>query len=203
MTAAASAMTTSAVALPIPGTVISSSIWRRNGAITTSIRPVNASIDAVRLSMRSRCIRARKPWCSVNRPFNASMSSGILTRRRRFARSAIASVTVRPSMRAWSIARPDTPMMSLATDDSLIPASSRSFSRRWISLDRSAVNSVRVRVRSRSRRTGGGGTGEPRSSPCAPSWAGHWASDTSVSRPGGFSACAALTGCTFNPSSSR
>ena len=44
----------------------------------------------------------------------------------------------------------DTPLMSLATDDSLIPASSNSFSRRWISRARCRVTVVRVRVRSRS-----------------------------------------------------
>ena len=56
-----------------------------------------------------------------------------------------------PAMSASSINRLDTPLMSLATDDNLMPASSKSFSRRWISLARPRVIVVRVRwVRSRS-----------------------------------------------------
>ena len=52
-------------------------------------------------------------------------------------------------------------MMSEATEDSLIPASSSSFSSRWTSRARSRVIAVRVRVRSRSCRIGSGGTNEP------------------------------------------
>ena len=37
------------------------------------------------------------------------------------------------SISACSINRPDTPVMSVATEDSLIPADSNSFSNRWIS----------------------------------------------------------------------
>ena len=59
--------------------------------------------------------------------------------------------------------------MSLATLDSLIPASSSSFSNRWISRPRSRVIIVRARVRSRSSRIGAGGTNDPRTRPCAPS----------------------------------
>ena len=75
-------------------------------------------------------------------------------------------------------------MMSEATADSLIPASSSSFSSRWTSRPRSRVIAVRARVRSRSCRIGSGGTNEPRTSPCAPSWASQVASATSVLRPG-------------------
>ena len=68
-----------------------------------------------------------------------------------------------------SINRPDTPLMSEATELSLMPASSSSFSSRWISLARARTTVVRVLVRSRSCRIGSGGTNEPRTSPCAPS----------------------------------
>ena len=44
-----------------------------------------------------------------------------------------------PSISASSIARPDTPVMSVATEDSLIPASSSSFSSRCTSRVRSRV----------------------------------------------------------------
>src|SRR6476620_10311425 len=60
-------------------------------------------------------------------------------------------------MSASSIARPETPVISEATDDSLIPASSRTFSKRWISRPRSRVTAVRVRVRSRNCLTGDAG----------------------------------------------
>ena len=57
---------------------------------------------------------------------------GIFDRNRRFARSASSAGSVLPSISASSIARLDCPMMSVATEDSLIPASCRIFSRRWI-----------------------------------------------------------------------
>ena len=57
--------------------------------------------------------------------------------------------------------------MSVATEDSLIPASSSSFSSRCASRLRSRVMTVRVRVRSRNSRIGGGGTNEARTNPCA------------------------------------
>ena len=88
--------------------------------------------------------------------------------------------------------------MSEATEDSLIPASSSSFSSRWTSRPRSRVIAVRVRVRSRSCRIGSGGTNEPRTRPCAPSWASQVASETSVLRPGRFFTCRALTSSTSN-----
>jgi hypothetical protein len=53
-------------------------------------------------------------------------------------------------MSACSIARPDTPLMSVATEDSLMPASSSSFSSRWNSFALARTVVVRVRVRSRS-----------------------------------------------------
>ena len=54
------------------------------------------------------------------------------------------------------MARPETPMMSEATAESLMPVSSSSFSRRWTIRPRSRVAVVRARVRSRSSRTGCG-----------------------------------------------
>ena len=89
--------------------------------------------------------------------------------------------------------------MSEATEDSLIPASSSSFSSRWTSRPRSRVIAVRARVRSRSCRIGSGGTNEPRTRPCAPSWASQVASETSVLRPGRFFTCRALTSMHLEP----
>jgi hypothetical protein len=71
--------------------------------------------------------------------------------------------------------------MSVATEDSLIPASSSSFSSRCTSRQRSRVKwvRVRVRVRSRSARIGGGGTNDAVTSPCAPRSVSQAASHTS------------------------
>jgi hypothetical protein len=68
----------------------------------------------------------------VNRPVNASVRTGIFDRNRRCARSANAAGSVVPAINASNIDRLDWPMMSVATEDSLIPASCSSFSRRWI-----------------------------------------------------------------------
>jgi hypothetical protein len=84
---------------------------------------------------------------------------------RRWAISASTAGSRWPAINASSMARPDIPTMSVATDDSLIPASSRSFSSRWISLALARVTVVRVRVRSRSWWIGSGGTNDPRTSP--------------------------------------
>jgi len=62
-----------------------------------------------------------------------------------------------PPIIAAIIARPETPKMSLATTESLMQASSSSFSTRFFSALREPTRSVRYRVRSRSRRIGRGG----------------------------------------------
>jgi len=121
---------------------------------------------------------------ALNRPFNVWVVSGILFRNRRLARSANAAGLSSPAFNASSIARPDTPRMSEATADSLIPASSSSFSIRCASRARSRVIAVRTRVRSRNCRIGSGGTNGARTRPWAPSWASQVASATSVLRPG-------------------
>lgn len=68
--------------------------------------------------------------CSPNRPVSASVSAGIFDRSRRLASSANTAGSRCPAIRASNIARPDTPRMSEATADNLIPASSSSFSSR-------------------------------------------------------------------------
>lgn len=154
---------------------------------------------AVCPSIRSRCIRVKNAWCSLNRPVSASVSTGIFDRIRRCARSANTTGSRSPSTRACSIARLETPVMSEATAESLIPASSSSFSSRKISRDRSRMIKVRVRVRSRNSRTGCGGTNEARTRPCAPNCASHAASETSLLRPGMLRTCRALTSTRSNP----
>ena len=184
MSAPVSAMMTSAVRVLTPGMVQIRSRNPRKGFIVASIRVVMSAIAAVCWSIRSRCTRAKNAWWSLNRPLNASVNAGIFERSRRLARSASPAGSRFPAINDSSMARPDTPRMSEATADSLIPASSSSFSSRCTSRERSRVIAVRARVRSRSCRIGSGGTNEPRTRPCAPSWASQVASATSVLRPG-------------------
>jgi hypothetical protein len=106
------------------------------------------------------------------------------------------------SINAWSINRPETPVMSVATEDSLTPADSNSFSNRCTSRVRSWVMWVRALVRSRSCRIGSGGTNDARSRPWAPRSASQAASETSVFRPGTFFTSRALTSSTSKSASS-
>jgi hypothetical protein len=105
------------------------------------------------------------------------------------------------SIRAWSINRPDTPVMSVATEDSSMQADS-SFSNRWIFRVRPWVMWVRALVKSRSCRIGSGGTNDARSRPWAPKSASQAASETSVLRPGTFFTSRALTSSTSRSASS-
>ena len=93
--------------------------------------------------MRSRCSRHKNAWCSPKLPVNAATSCGIFGRILALAISASTCASRSPSINAASIARPETPRMSVATDDSLIPASSSSFSNRCASRVRSVASVVR------------------------------------------------------------
>src|SRR5215469_272112 len=86
--------------------------------------------------------------------------------------------------------------MSETNTDSLVPASSSSFSGRCLSRVRSVVSAARYRVRSRNRRIGLGGTKLARTSPCSTSCVIHAESVRSVSRPGTLRMRAAFSSCT-------
>ena len=181
-----------------PGMVTSRSTAAWNGPSTIAMRAVMAVMVTVRRSMWSRWVAAMKACCSVNVPVNAWTRAGILTLSRPLAKSARTAGSRSPEISAARIARPDTPVIWVATDDSLIPLSSNNFSNRWDSRARSAVKIVLERVSWRSSLIGCGGTNEARTRPWAPSSASHWASETSVLRPGRFFACLALTSITSN-----
>jgi hypothetical protein len=91
-----------------------------------------------------------------------------------------------PATSASSIARPETPRMSVATQSSLMPVSSSALCSRLASRWRSAICVLRYRVRFLSVRIGLGGTKLALSSPASSRWHSHCASDTSVLRPGTF-----------------
>jgi hypothetical protein len=78
-------------------------------------------------------------WWPVKWPVSASCKTLVLARMFRRARAASACGLRCPAMRASSMARPEAPKMSLITTDSLIWASSSSFSARCFSRVRSWV----------------------------------------------------------------
>jgi hypothetical protein len=91
----------------------------------------------------------------VKNPRSASCTTGIFLRIEPRANCASTAGSRCPAISASSIARPDTPKMSLITELSLTCASSSSFSARCISRVRSWVNARRyaeVRVMPRSER---------------------------------------------------
>src|SRR5918995_4881164 len=86
----------------------------------------SAAMSALAWSTRSSMVASRKAWWSLKRPTKASSSRPRLARRRVRASCAPTLGSRSPLMSAASMARPETPKMSLATTDSLIWASSSS-----------------------------------------------------------------------------
>jgi len=160
-------------------------------------------MSALSASMRASILVSRNRWWSVKYPTNASSSRGILARIRERASCARTLGSRCPPTRAAIIARPETPKMSEATTDSLIWASSSSFSTRFFSPVRSATNAARYRVRSRSLRIGGGGTKLGRSIWRSATLHNQTASNRSVlGRPGRCLTSLALTSQVSNPCAS-
>jgi hypothetical protein len=124
-----SAMITSAVRRCTPGIVHNSSTAAAKGAICSSTRCEIASISDSRSSMRASMRSSKKAWWARKRPSSALRSSGSLRRSLPLASSASASASASPSIRARIIARPETPITSVATHASLTPASSNSLCR--------------------------------------------------------------------------
>jgi len=83
------------------------------------------------------------------------------------------SGSVVPATSASSIARPETPRMSVATQSSLIPVSSSALRSRLASRWRSAIWVLRYRVSCLSARIALGGTKLARNSPASSSWHSH------------------------------
>jgi hypothetical protein len=101
---------------------LAAGIW----AIVSSILAVSRSIWPPRVSIWSSSILASQAWWSQNWPVRASTSAACLTRSRPLASSASALGSRCPATSASSMARPETPKMSVATVPSLIRASSSS-----------------------------------------------------------------------------
>src|SRR5215213_5556068 len=119
MSTPTSAISSWAAVTPTP---VTSSSW----ATASSIVASKAAICSLSRSMLSSIIRKITAWWSVKNPRSASSSAAILTRSRRLASCASTLGSRCPPISASSIARPETPKMSLATELSLIWASSSS-----------------------------------------------------------------------------
>jgi hypothetical protein len=94
-------------------------------------------------SIRCSIRVSRKAWWASKWPLNASSSRLILVRIRDRASWANTFGSRSPAINAAIIARPDTPKMSEATTESLMQASSRSFSTRFFSAVRTPTRSMR------------------------------------------------------------
>ena len=79
----------------------------------------------------------------MKRPTRASRSSGILRRRVPLASSASASGSRSPATSARSIATEETPIICEATEESLMPASWSTLSKRCDSRARSSIWALR------------------------------------------------------------
>ena len=86
--------------------------------------PRAASICSSRKSRWARIAPTSSAWSGVEAALQRLASAGILVRSLPLARSASTSGSVVPATSASSIARPETPRMSVATQSSLIPVSS-------------------------------------------------------------------------------
>jgi hypothetical protein len=198
-----SATITSAVRRLTPGIVTSRASKGENGAVLRATSPLSRSIASSSWSMRGEHLRDQQPVVGAEaalerlpqrRQLGPQPATGQVGQHRRI---------VVPLTSASSIARPETPKVSLATHASLIPASSRTLCSRCASRVRSWTSALRYRVRSRSSRIGLGGTKLGRTRPCSTSWQIHTESATSVFRPGTFLRCWAFSSQHSNPSSSR
>jgi hypothetical protein len=139
-----SAMRSRAVLIPNPGTPSSCFTCRSYGLHISAILSSRISIWAVIWSMLSSIISRMKACSPVkNEQSRASCSRAVL---RRITPRAISASTLglrSPAMMARSMPRPETPWMSLITEDSFRCPSSSSFSQRsfcavriWTSLRR-------------------------------------------------------------------
>ena len=128
---------------PIPGMASSRATAGASSPIWASMRACTVAMSAVIASTRCSIWVSRNAWCSVNRPVSASVSRAVLERRLPRASSASTAGSRSPAISAAIIARPETPNGSLTTTDSLISASSSSFSTRCFSAVRTASRSTR------------------------------------------------------------
>jgi hypothetical protein len=116
-----SATMTSAVRRSTPGIVQSRASSGENGATIWATSPLNRWIASSRESRWANSSATSSRWWRATRPSRASRNAGSLLRRLPRARSARTSGSVVPPTSASSIARPETPSTSEATQPSSGP----------------------------------------------------------------------------------
>ena len=134
-----SAMITSAVRCLTPGIVQSSRAAVAKGASCSSTASESRSICSSRKSMWARIADTTSACSELKRPSSASCNAGIFCLSLPLARPARTTGSVVPRQSASSIALPETPRMSVATQSSLIPVSSRILCSRLASRWRSPI----------------------------------------------------------------
>jgi hypothetical protein len=198
--------TGSAGAVPASGPVAPSAFTPQAAGIAaaaSAIRVVSLAILPSRKAIWSSSNWASSPWCSPNMPSSASTRSSCLAFIFPRAKAASTCGSRSPAISARTMSCADIVVSLLATDESLISASSSSFSSRCQHRVRSWTSRVRSRVYSRSARIAAGGTKLARSSPSSVSRASQIASSLSVlGRPGRFLAWEELTSWTASPHAS-
>ena len=127
----------------MPGIASSLATAEASSPTCSSMRACTVAMSAVIASTRCSIWVSKKAWWSVNRPVSASLSRAVFERIDPRASSASTAASRSPAISAAIIARPDTPNRSLTTTDSLISASSSSFSTRFFSAVRTASRSTR------------------------------------------------------------
>jgi hypothetical protein len=125
MSAPISAMSSCAAVWPTPGISSSRSTAATNGAISSSSLASSSARSPSNASTRASILPSRKACWSVKNPVNASANNDSLARNRARANCARTLGSRSPAISAASMARPDTPKLSLATTESLIWASTR------------------------------------------------------------------------------
>ena len=115
-------------------------------AMSCSIRAVSLPVWAASASIWSSSIRASSPWWASNRPASASARAACLAFIRPRASPARTCGSRWPAISASIMSRAETVVSLEATADTLIRASSSSFSSRCQYRVCSRVRSVRSRV---------------------------------------------------------
>src|SRR3954453_9471714 len=162
------------MSVPISATMTSAVRWATPVIVLASCTPpapggpnwssIASESRSICSSRKSRCARIApitSAWWASKRPSSACLSAGSLARSLPLANSASTSGSVVPATSASSIARPDAPRMSVATQSSLMPVSSKALCSRLASRWRSAICVMRYLVRVRSRRWGLAGRSWP------------------------------------------
>jgi hypothetical protein len=152
------ALATSPVALAGSG---GDGVSASNAPRPRGLSTLSTSIGSSRQSLWATCRGNSRRWWSRIRPVSACSRRGSFVRIRPGAHAALVAGSARPCIKAANIARPDRPLIAVATAASVIVARSSTPGSRCTARRRSCPHVVRSRVRSRRSRWGGGACSSP------------------------------------------